>query len=904
VSARRPSRALLSDSLLSAFLRLYPADFRASFGDEMLDVFAARCEEVRRRRGVSGVLLLWARTLPGLLRAAALERMESRSPSPRLPRKGSNPMDRLLQDLRYGARTLLRSPGFTAVAVLTLGLGIGVNTSVFSLVNALLLRPLPQVQEPSRLVVMFTGDYGYVGVSSYMDYLDFTERSRTLSGFAAYKPRGVDFTGDQETQRIEGMMVSANYFDVLGVQPRLGRFFVAADDDEPGAETVAVLSHELWQSAYGGDPDVVGGTVRLNGLAFDIIGVAPEGFRGTSLDSRPQVFVPMMMQPHLMPSSGNLLDQRGWGGIQTVGRLADGVSLQQARDDFAATADWLRETYPRTAGERGYGLHPLAEATLFPEHRQMAVGLSTVLAALMGLVLLVACVNVANLMLSRALRRRREIAVRQALGAGRGRLVRQLLIESLTLAALGGLVGLALALAGRGVLEGLPLPFVLDFGVDSRILAFTALITLLTGVGFGVFPAVAATRVDLSGPMRSAQPGGRDRRFSLGAGLVVAQVALSLVLLVAAGLFVRTFVALASSDPGFDPENVVVAAVDPSLQGYEVGAVRDYYARLTDRVGAIPGIRTVSLAGALPAGGDDMLSYHVENAETGDDAIYTDILVVSPGYFETLAIPLTRGRAFRVTDDADAPRVLIVNEAAARSIAELVPGDPMDARISFSGPDGPWMRIVGVAADSKNRSLREDPRPLMYGAAAQGMDMWPGLVLLARTDGVRAESVIPSLREALREVDPNVPAFQTGTLDQQLAGSLSTERLLAGLIGFAALLALLLASIGLYGVLAYSVSRRTREMGIRLALGARTGSVRAMIVRRALLLVGIGTVLGVAASMAAASALAGFLYGVSPTDPITYGAVVATLVAVALAASYVPARRATRVDPLVALRAE
>jgi predicted permease len=887
---------------LGVLLWLYPPEFRAVFGDEMRDVFSRRCEEVRRRHGVLGVVALWSRTLPGLVRAAFLERVEVRKASPRLPRKVGHPMDQLQQDLRHGLRALVRSPAFTAVAVVTLALGIGVNTVVFSMVNAFLLRPLPLVEDPSRLVVLFTGGDRSFGVSSYMDYLDFVERNRTLEGFAAYKPRLADLTQDDRTERVQAMMVTANYFDVLGVRPRLGRFFTAADDDEPGAETVAVLGHDLWQTGFGGDAGVLGRPVRLNGLAFTVIGVAPPGFRGTDLASRPQVFVPMMMQPHLMPASGMLLDQRGWGGILTVGRLANGVSLEQARDDVAVIGQWLRETYPNLAGQREYSLAPLPQATLMPSDRAVVVQVSGLLFAVMALVLLVACVNVANLMLSRTLRRRREIAVRQALGAGRGRLVRQLLIESLALSSLGGAAGLAMAYFATGLLYRLPFPFALDFGFDVRILGFAAVATLLTGIGFGTLPALTASRLDLAAHMGAGRGGTRRRRFGLSGGLVVAQVALSLVLLIAAGLFVRTLVALGSTDLGFETERVLVATVDPSLQGYGRGQVGAFYERLIERVGAIPGVASASLTSALPAGADDITSFDVQGVEPAAGGRIINFTAIGPTYFETMGIPLVRGRGFTRADDGRGEPVLVVNEAAARLLSNIAAGDPLDARVGFDGPDGPFARIVGIAADSKTTSLRDDPQPMAYLAVMQrGQSQ---MTLVVRTDTMPPASLVPSLRDAVREVDPNVPAVQVGTLAEHLAAALLPERLAAGLLGFAAALALALASIGLYGLMSFAVARRTHEMGIRMALGARAAAVRYLVVRQAVFLVTVGIFLGLTASLAGGSLLAGFLYGVAPTDPTTYAGVIALLLLVALAASYLPARRATRIDPVCAFRAD
>ena len=433
-------------------------------------------------------------------------------------------MDRLTQDLHFALRTLARSPGFTAVVVLTLAVGIGINTAVFSLVNAFLLRPLPHVEEVDRLVAMFTSDGDSAGVSAYMDYVDFAERSEAFSGLAAYKPLLMDFASGDGTERVQGMIVSANYFDVLRVEPAKGRFFSAEDDDEPDGETVAVLGHALWQERFAGDPDVVGKPVRLNGRTFTVIGVAPAGFRGTYLESRPQVFATMMMQPHFMPASGNLLERRGWGGILVVGRLADGLTLAQARDSIAAVASWLVEQNPQLAQwGREYTLVPLRQATLMPGDRAAVVVTSRLLMGIMTLVLLVACVNVANLMLARAVRRREEIAVRQALGAGRGRLFRQMLVESLTIGVVGGAAGLILAHWSSGLLRRLPFPLELDFGLDSRVLAFALITSVISGVGFGLVPALRASRMDLSRRLRSAAGSEPHRvRASMAGGLVVA----------------------------------------------------------------------------------------------------------------------------------------------------------------------------------------------------------------------------------------------------------------------------------------------------------------------------------------------------------------------------------------------
>jgi len=916
-----------SPRALALIMRLYPASFRQAFGDEMLEVFALRCQEVRQQQGRGGMLVLWARTLPGVMRAAFLERLESRrsaatgaaageqlirpgsdgstpgNSSSRLPRRDRNPMGPMLQDFRYGLRSLARSPGFTAIAVITLGIGIGINTSVFSLVNALLFRPLPQVQEPSTLAVLFSADGGRMGVTSYMDYLDFRERTRTLDGFAAYKALSMDLSTEERTERIEGMIVTAEYFSVLGVRPVLGRFFTPEDDDEVDAETVAVLGHDFWQTAFAGDRGVVGRTVRLNGRSFNVIGVAPEGFRGTILESRPAVFAPMMMQPHFMPSSGNLLGRRGWGGILTVGRLAEGVTLEQARTDFAGIADWLRAEYPDFAADREYLLMPLDQATIMPSNRVTVVQLGRLLLGVVGVVLLVACVNIANLSLARSLRRRREMAVRRALGAGSGRLARQLLIESITLASFGGVVGVALAFLSGGVLRSLPLPFDLDVGVDIRILAFATGMSVLTGVLFGIAPALSASRFDLAAHMQgSATNADRSGRQRLTSALVVAQVALSIVLLVGAGLFARTLINLGSTELGFDVDNIVIAAVDPALQGYQGAEVTSFYGRLIERVEASPGVTSVSLVSALPGGGSDVWGYQIEGFES-PERLSTAFLVAGPRYFETVGTPILAGRDFAVADNERAEPVLIVNESAATELSTLTGREVLGMGLSFAGPDGPFRRIVGVAVDAKTSSVRADPIPMVYTPQAQTPG-WSRMTLLVRASSTELASTLGAVRLAFRETDPNVPAIGVMTLTSYLDSTLGNERLSAALLGFSAILAVVLAGVGLYGVLSYSVGQRRGELGIRMALGAQTGDVRRMVVRHGMVLALLGAALGLAGAAAAGSLLSGLLFGVSSFDVTTYVGVIAILAVVACTASYIPARRATRVDPLTALRTD
>ena len=819
-------------------------------------------------------------------------------------------MDRLVQDVRYGFRTLVRNPGFTVIAVLTLALGIGINTAVFSLVNAFLMRPLPLVQQPDRLVAMFTGQNGGgVGVNAYMDYVDFAERATTFDGFAAYKPLLMDLSAAGGTERVQGMIVSADYFGVLGVQPAYGRFFVATDDDEQDGETVAVLGYALWQERFGGDPAIVGDSVVLNGRTFDVLGIAPPDFRGTILESRPQVFAPMMMQPHFMPASGNLLNRRGWGGIYTVARLADGVSIDQARDDVTAVGAWIREVNPEIADwGREYHLVQVEQGSLRPDQRTIVVQFSTLLMGIMAFVLAVACVNVANLMLARSVQRKPELAVRQALGADRAGLFRQLLVESVTLSVAGGTAGLLLAYWSQSFLRAMPFPFELDLGFDVRVVGFAAAVSILTGVVFGLLPALRATKVDVAARMRpSSGATGRIGRRSLANTLVVAQVGLSIMLLIGAGLFARTLVSLGSVDLGFDADNVLVATVDPGLQGYEGGAVKSFYDRLVPRIEAVPGVERVSLVSAPPGPDNDNFWLATIEGYTPppDERVGSFISYVAAGYFETMGIAMVQGREFRSTDPLDSMYV-VVNETAARMIAERTSREAIGSRIGFDGPDGDFAEIIGVAADSTVSSLRADPRPQVYLPHAQlaALGMGARMTLLVRTGPLAPLSVLAGVRAAVVDTDPNVPVFAATTLEDHLSSTLFQERLSAALLGFSATLSLLLASVGLYGVLSYAVAQRTKEMGIRMALGAHTAQVRQLVVRQGMIVVAIGGAVGLAGAFAVSSLMSGFLYGVEGTDPVTYGGVILLLGLVSMIAAYLPARRATRVDPLTALRSD
>lgn len=814
-------------------------------------------------------------------------------------------MDALRQDLRYALRQLRRSPSFALAAVLTLALGIGLATSVFGLVDALLFRPLPGVEDPGRLVAVHTDQGDGPGVSSYMDFVDLRRQMGAFERVAAFKPRSVDVLASSGTRRVRGALVTHDYFATVGVRPAVGRFFRPDEDEVPGRDAVAVLAHGYWTSEYGADPAALGATLTLNGRAFTIVGVAQEGFRGTSLHDAPDVFVPMAMQPHLMPASGLLLDRRGWGGVHVIGRLAPGVTRAAARAELGVVGARLAREHPATNRDRSFVLAGFREATMAPGVRADVLGFGGMLMGLVLLVLLLACVNVANLLLARAARRREEVALRSALGASRSRLVRQLLTESVLLAGCGGAAGVLLARWTSGLLESVPLGFELDVGVDLRVLAFATAVTILTGLAFGLAPAVRAARpAVIRGLGESAIPVAR-RGPRLVEALVVVQVALSLAVLAAAGVLGRTLLNLRSADPGFDTDGVLTARVDPSLQGYDGERLKAYYRDLREAVSATPGVSVAALSSRLPGTDSDRVSIAVEGFRPpGDERLLVEFSLVSRDYFRAMGIPVLRGRTPTGADEGGPP-VVWVDEGAARRLEDLTGRDALDARIGVEGPAGPYMQVVGVVPDTRQRGAREGPAPHLYveWERVPADESFAEMALVVRTDGP-PDAMTGAVRAAVSAIDPRVPLLSVRPLARHLDDGVAAERLAANILAAGGLLALALASLGLYGVLANAVNRRTSEIGIRIALGADAGRVLRSVLARGLALTSAGLVLGLGLAAAAGRALAGFLYGVSWLDAATLGGVAATLVAVSLLASWVPARRAARVDPIVALRAE
>ena len=834
-------------------------------------------------------------------------------------------METLWHDLRYGFRVLRASPGFAAVAVLSLAFGIGANTSIFSVVNAALLRPLP-VTEPDRLVFVYNGNRAGdpYSVSSYPDYVDYRDKNEVFSDLLAYSSITMSARGDDQADLISGLLVSGNYFDALGVRAELGRSFLPDEDKTPGARPVAVISHGLWQRRFGGDPRIAGQQLTLNGQAFTIIGVAPAGFEGAEILETNDIYVPAMMQALVRPPrsgfSGemnpDLLTRRGARWMRMIGRLKPGVTIQQAQAAMTAIADGLEQTFPEDNRNTAATLFPVSKVD--PRAYSQLVSVAGLLLAVVGIVLLIACANVANLLLARASARRKEIAIRLAMGASRGRLVRQLLTESVLLSLAGGSLGLLLALWTSDVLKstspaGGMFSFTLDSRLDVRVLTFTFLLSLATGVIFGLAPALQASRPDLLPALKdevsSAAPG--LRRFSLRNLLVVAQVALSLVLLIGAGLFLRSLQNAQAIDPGFDATKILDAQLNVNLLRYTKVQGQEFYRQVIDRVEALPGVESASLARVVPMSGSGRTSSLLIEGQQAPDNVFrsegtapdatgsfsVSSNVVGESYFRTMGIVLLEGRDFTVQDKEGAPSVAVVTQAFARQYFD--DHQALGKHVSLRGARGPWSEVIGVVGDTKYRTLGESPRPIVYTALAQNHET--GMTLHVRTTG-NPSSVAVAVRREVQALDQNLPVTNLQPITEVLAGSLFAARMGAVLLAVFGLVALLLAGVGLYGLMSYGVARRTREIGIRMALGAGTHSVLRLVLREGVSLVSCGLVAGLIVAAAVTRLLASFLYGVSPLDPTTFAAIPAVLLVVALLASYIPARRATKVDPMVALR--
>ena len=891
---RRPPR--LARWILQA---LCPDEFEAEVVEDADEEF-----ERRLREGGFARIWYWRQALhPDVWRL----RREVKAEVAVWPGRRSSMSDWVRVELRQAFRVFRRSPGFVATVVATLAVGIGGTTAIFALVNGLLLRPVPGVMDPHQLAaVQASQGGGAFGVSSFADYEDFAERTRSLSSVAAFKYRTVDADAGAATEPIGGLLVTSSYFDVVGVRPLLGRFFGAEVDVGPSAHAEVVLTAGLWRRWFAEDPDVVGTTIVLNGRRYTIIGVAPTGFAGTQRVDVPDLFVPMTMQPDLMPSSGYLLDRRGWGGIQQVGRIADGFNLEAVNAEIESLGAGLAVEYPNTNGDRAYRAVSFREGAMPGQTKGLAVQMSLLLGAVVVALWMVVCLNVSNLLLARSMRRRGELAIRAALGAGRARIGATVLLESLAIAVVAGAVGMAVARGLSAAIEQLPLPILFDARLSLSTVAFAGALAVASAMLCALVPSVVMSATDpkeTSGHQRQAQSGTR-KWFSR--ALVVAQVSVSVVLLFGTGLFAQSFMNLTSADPGFDASRIATAEFNPSLQGYEPAQMEDYYRRLYAAVSAMPGVESVAVADGLPSAanfGSD--SWFLQNDRDPDQSVSLSLSVVSPNYFGALGVPVVAGRGFSSNDSPDQPPVTIVNEATARLVERRTGSDAVGQRMSAQGPDGPFLEIVGVVGDSRT-GRAESAAPFVYGSYEQVLPLGIGggrMVVMARTEGP-PEPLLAELRRVGQAVDPSVAASNVVTMERFLADLLVADRLIVTALGISSLLAALLVAIGVYGLLAYLVGQRSREFGIRLALGAHRGTLSGIVVWEALSLALMGLALGGLASLGAARVIQSQLFGVTASNPVTLIAGGALMVAVTLAASYGPTRRAMRVDPLVAIRAE
>jgi putative ABC transport system permease protein len=891
-------RRALSERLYAVLLCAFPKAFRAEAGLGMAEAFRDQCRAARSRSGAPGLVRLWFRTLADVARNAPAEQLaafeDGRGPQgARAPkgqgRSGDALVETLARDLRFALRALRQRPGFTLVTVLTLALGLGANTAIFSVVKAVLLAPLPY-PEPDRLAFVWgRSGAGSEEAVSFPDFLELRENNRSFAGLALVRSQSVNLTGGESPARVIGTFTTASLFEaVLGTRAATGRTFTADETEPESAAPVAVISHGLWQSRFGADPATLGRSLTLNGTVFKIVGILPQRFElmlvGGSWAT--DVFLPLPYYPN---RGGLTREDRS---LFALGRLRPAVSTEQADADLAVVMRRLESELPATNANLGVRVVPLREVVVGDVRPSLLV-----LQGAVGLVLLIACANVANLLLARATDRRREIALRAALGADRRRLLRQLLTESVLLAALGGVLGSALGIWGVQALlalapDGLPVSAI---PLDPSLLAWGALLALVTGVALGLVPALSTLGPDLGATLkegsRTVTGGGRRLREML----VVSEVALSLVMLIGAGLLVQSLRKMQTLDPGFRRDHVLTLSFRlPPTKYAEGEAVAAFFREAIAGVRAVPGVESAALVRAVPLSGNyGTTGYLVEGrpepARGKEPQAASNI--VTPGYFETMGIPLRQGRDFTDHDDAKAPPVVVVSETMAAS--EWPGEDPVGRRVRLQGTEG-WKTVIGVVGDVKHRRLSEPRQPQIYTAHYQDPKIFACVV--ARTSSDPAGFADP-IRKAIWAVDKDQPVWSVLPLDAVLARTFAPTRLLLFLLGAFALLAVVLASVGIYGVLSYTVAQRRQEIGIRMALGAEAAQVVRLVVRQGMTLALLAVFLGLVMAAISSRLLRTMLFGVGPGDPTTFAACAALLVVVALGACWLPARRAARVDP-------
>ena len=806
-------------------------------------------------------------------------------------------MENLVQDLRYGVRMLLQKPAFTFVVVLALAVGIGANSAIFSVVNAVLLRPLPYA-DPERLVMIWM-DNRRINIAedwhSFPNYTDYRDQNEVLESIAAFNNRSFNITGSGEPERVQGAWMTSSLLPLLGVAPALGRNF-SPEEEQPGKDQVVIIGHGLWQRRFGGDPNILEQTIMLNGNPRTVIGVMPQGFAFPAKES--EMWVPLALTQQQMAARNSI-------AYQVIGRIKPGVTFGQAKANLETVNRWILNQNPN---QEGYGVNPV------PYHDQVVGSVRPALLALLGavaFVLLVACANVANLLLSRAAARSREIAIRTALGAGRARIIRQLLTESLLLALIGGGVGLLIAYWGLDLLLAISpsdLPRLDQITIDRRVLGFTLGVSLLTGLIFGLVPALQASRPDL---IESLKEGGRGSSGGLQgkrirSGLVVFEVATALVLLICAGLMIKSFLNLQDVKLGFNPDRLLTVRLQLSGTKYrEDVSATNFYQQLLERVETMPGVESASAISTLfLSKTPNSTNFTIEGRPpfAPNEQVEVPVDIVTPGFFKSAGIPLVGGREFTSQDGSGAPSVVIINETMAKRFWQGE--DPIGKRFMYGTPgngDPQWMTIVGVVGDVRRTGFDAEVRPETFLPHQQASAR--GMMLMVRSTSDPA-SLTGAVREAVRSIDPDLPVFSVKPMDALLGDMMAQRRLNMLLFAILAGVALVLAAVGIYGVIAYSVTQRTHEIGIRMALGARRMDIVKMVVKQGVALAAGGVGMGLLASVLLTRLMAALLYGVSTTDLVTFVAISVLLTLVAVVASFIPARRATRVDPMIALRYE
>ncbi|MEW6209602.1 MAG: ABC transporter permease [Acidobacteriota bacterium] len=810
-------------------------------------------------------------------------------------------MEILIKDLRYGLRMLARRPGVTLIAVLSLALGIGANTAIFSLVNTIMLRPLP-VAAPERIVSLRNETAGRVSMAfSYPNYKDFRDRNDVFDGLIGYRFAPLSVSHDGINEKLWGYVVTGNYFETLGVGTALGRAISADDDRLAGAHPVTVLSYKCWQQRFGADQAIIGKNIIVNGRSFVVIGVAPQGFFGTEFIAAPDMWFPMAMQGEIEMGSP-WLDRRDMEQTYVQGRLKSGVSLAQAQAAMESIALQLEREFPQVNEGKRVSIAP--PGLMDDRTRGSVLGFAGILMSVVAFALLLACTNLANLLLARAVERRKEIAVRLSLGASRGRVVLQLMAESMLLAAGGGLIGLMLAFwlvrLAVGIKLPIDFPLQIDLHLDYRVLLFTCLVSLATGVLFGLLPALQTTKVDLITALKDERSYGVSRRSWLKSGLIVFQVALSLVLLVGGGLMLRALGRAQAINLGFDPHGVIEVSFDLRLQGYDNARGREFQKLLLDRVRSLPGVESAGLIDLTPVDlhfGRSPVFIEGQTPERIINAPRAMTSRISPGYLDAMRTRLIEGRDFSERDDENAPRVALVNRAFAR---RFWPGEnPLGRRFSQGSPQSPLMEVIGVIEDGMYAGLSDDAQPYFCRPMLQAYS--GSTTMVARASD--PQKTLAAIRNETQQLDPRMPVTSR-LLIEKMSMPLLPARVAASVLGGFGLLALALAAIGIYGVMSQAVARRTHEIGVRMALGAQASDVLKLTMRQGTVLTMVGVATGLSAALALTQLMKRLLFGVSATDPATYVIVAALLVAVALLACYLPAWRATKIDPIRALRYE